>query len=311
MKKRIKFKENIAFAAFLVLFIVFTITSKFTLISPYNLKTIIDQTIQTIIGGLGVIFIIAMGSTDLSISGIAAVSATIGCLLVDRFGFWIMIPSTIIIGLAIGLMNGIIISKFKVSSFMCTLAMLIALKGILYYFISDSIIFTPVQLTNVNKLSYKVIILAALILVLGYIFEFTKLGRYCRAMGENETTAKSIGIDTNRVRVIAFVLSGFTASLVGIIQMANLGGASASMGQFMEMKVMMAIFLGGVLVTGGFSAKIYKLLIGAFTMTIIVNGLQLSGVKTEYSEAVEGVLLMIVLFATIYFNNKKMSSLNL
>ena len=68
-------------------------------------------------------------------------------------------------------------------------------------------------------------------------------------------------------------LIGLMGGFVGLFQVAKLGGSGASMGQFMEMRIMMAIFLGGVLVTGGMSAKIYRLAIGAFTSTIISNGL--------------------------------------
>ena len=73
-----------------------------------------------------------------------------------------------------------------------------------------------------------------------------------------------------------------------------------SMGVFFEMKVAMAIFLGGVLVTGGTSTKIYKVLLGSFSITIIVNGLALIGLsETQYSQTVEGLLLLLILFVTI------------
>ena len=73
----------------------------------------------------------------------------------------------------------------------------------------------------------------------------------------------------------------------------------------MEMRIMMAIFLGGVLVTGGFRTKIYKMIIGAFTISIVVNGLNLVDIDTNYSEAVHGILLMVILFITIFFYNRK------
>ena len=70
----------------------------------------------------------------------------------------------------------------------------------------------------------------------------------------------------------------------------------------------MAIFLGGVSVTGGFSARIYKLLIGSFTIVMIENGLTLCGVDSTLSSAIQGILLMLVLFATIYFERRSVAS---
>ncbi len=307
MKRRVELKNIISLITLIILFVVLMFTSEFRMVSAYNLRSVLDQTIQTIIGGLGVLFVIALGSIDLSIGALAAVSSTVGLVVAARFDtWWLMIPVTLIVALAVGILNGIIVSRFKVSSFMTTLAMLIGLRGVLNYFITDALLLAPAGLTSLNQyLWLKAGVMLVLLAIVGYVFEFTRLGRYCKAMGENEMTAKFIGINTTFTRIAAFAISGLMAGFVGLFQMAKLGGPSASMGSFMEMKVMMAIFMGSVLVTGGMSARIYKMLIGSFTITIIINGLLLSGVDTNYSAAVQGVLLMVVLFMTVYFNNKK------
>jgi ribose/xylose/arabinose/galactoside ABC-type transport system permease subunit len=107
------------------------------------------------------------------------------------------------------------------------------------------------------------------------------------------------------MRHIAFILSGLTASIMGIILISNVGGSSSTLGQFMEMKIQMAIFLGGFLVTGGMKSRIYKLILGSLSITVIVNGLMISGANGATTEAVEGILMMLILFLTI-----KMSKLN-
>jgi ribose/xylose/arabinose/galactoside ABC-type transport system permease subunit len=145
----------------------------------------------------------------------------------------------------------------------------------------------------------------ALIIIFGYIFEYTSFGYYCKGMGENESTMKSIGLNTVKIRHIAFILSGLTASIMGIILISSVGGSSSTIGQFMEMKIQMAIFLGGVLVTGGMKSRIYKLVLGSLSITVIVNGLIISGANGATSEAVEGILMMLILFLTI-----RMSGLN-
>ena len=109
------------------------------------------------------------------------------------------------------------------------------------------------------------------------------------------------GINVKRIRMTAFIISGFMAALFGIMQIVNVGGSTNSLCQFMEMRIQMAIFLGGVSVTGGFSARIYKLLIGSFTIVMIENGLTLCGWTPLCPVAIRAFLLMLVLFATILF----------
>ena len=114
--------------------------------------------------------------------------------------------------------------------------------------------------------------------------------------------ARYVGIPVIKTKITAFVLSGLTAAIASLFLVARLGGTSTTMGTFFEMKVMTAIYVGGVLVRGGETARTYKALIGAFVVMIIENGLKIMGyASSEVSEAVQGILLMIFLFLTIYF----------
>lgn len=299
MMRKIAWKDLMSLLLLLLMCVVFGIMSRGILFSTYNVKNLTEQSMQVIIGALGVIYVIAMGSTDLSVGGNAAVSATIACVLSEKFGFWIFVPACLLIGLTVGLLNGLIVSKCKVSSFMCTLAMLIALRGLLNVFTTDAVVLAPARLQALNRFPVKVAIVIAFILILGYVFEFTRFGYYCKAMGENEQMAIRMGIDAVKIRIGGFLLSGLMASFVGIFQLIQQGGSSSTMGSFMEMKVMMAVFLGGVMVTGGLGTKIYKMIIGAFMISLIVNGLYLGNVSTDYLNAVEGIMLMLVLYMTL------------
>jgi ribose/xylose/arabinose/galactoside ABC-type transport system permease subunit len=124
-------------------------------------------------------------------------------------------------------------------------------------------------------------------------------------MGENENTMKNIGLNTANIRHIGFVISGLTASIMGWVLISSTGGSSSTIGQFMEMKIQMAIFLGGVLVTGGMKSKLYKLVLGSLSITIIVNALTLSRVDGATSEIVEGFLLMVILFLTTGISKRR------
>jgi len=284
----------------IILVITFSITSQGKLLTPFNIKAICTQSIPVIIGGLGVMFIVAMGSSDLSVGAVAAVSATVGAYAGSKYGLWVMFPVTILIGILCGFILGMIVSRFHVSSFMASLAMLIGLRGFLnVLLVKWRQVYIPKGLTAINNFTANIIIAVVLIAIFGYIFEYTKFGYYCKGMGENENTMKSIGVDTAKIRHIAFILSGLTASIMGIVLISSVGGSSSTLGQFMEMKIQMAIFLGGVLVTGGMKSRIYKLILGSLSITIIVNGLIISGANGATSEAVEGILMMLILFLTL------------
>ncbi len=305
MKKKFSINTLIPILSFLILFCVFLIATRGTLVTPQNISNIVSQAFPVIIGGTGVLFVTAMGSTDLSVGANAALSATLGAMAASP---WAIFPVAIGTGMLVGALNGLWNSRCKMPSFMMTLAMLIGLRGLLNYFLASNLIYAPTVLISFNTFPVKLAIVAVLVVIFYYVFEYTKIGYYCRAIGENERTVIATGINVKRIRMTAFIISGFMAALFGIMQIVNVGGSTNSLCQFMEMRIQMAIFLGGVSVTGGFSARIYKLLIGSFTIVMIENGLTLCGVDSTLSSAIQGILLMLVLFATIYFERRSVAS---
>ena len=305
MKKKFSINTLIPIMSFLILFCVFLIATRGTLVTPQNISNIVSQAFPVIIGGTGVLFVTAMGSTDLSVGANAALSATLGAMAASHLGTWAIFPVAIGTGMLVGALNGLWNSRCKMPSFMMTLAMLIGLRGLLNYFLASNLIYAPTVLITFNTFPVKLAIVAVLVVIFYYVFEYTKIGYYCRAIGENERTVIAT---VKRIRMTAFIISGFMAALFGIMQIVNVGGSTNSLCQFMEMRIQMAIFLGGVSVTGGFSARIYKLLIGSFTIVMIENGLTLCGVDSTLSSAIQGILLMLVLFATIYFERRSVAS---
>ena len=160
----------------------------------------------------------------------------------------------------------------------------------------------PKGIGFVTSFGFTIILLIVLIAVVWFVFEYTKFGFYCKCIGENERTVHSVGINVKKIRMICFMISGFMAGVVGFIQICRVGGSTSTLCNMLEMKVQMAIFLGGILTTGGFSAKIYKLIIGSFTIVIIENGLTICGVSSALSEAIEGIVLVGILITTVYCN---------
>lgn len=268
---------------------------------PYNLRSILNQTVLYMFGGLGLIFVIAQGSIDLSQGSTLALVATISALLVNRFGLWIIFPSAIFFGALLGSINGVIISKLKVPSVTCTLAFSIAYRGLLPVFTRGGPIYVPFKLFDLYNFENMFPILVLLTLIFGYLFEYTKLGYYSKAIGENEVKARNSGVPVERTKIVGFMLCGIMAGIAGVFTLSRVGGVDVSLGSFFELEVMLAIFTGGVPVTGGMSTRIYRLFIGALTIGVLVNGLTLYGVSAALAEGMKGLLLIGLVFLTTRF----------
>ena len=282
------------------IFIIFTVASNGATLSSYNLKLLCTNVVPVIIGSLGCIFVIALGGTDISIGASAALCSSIAAVISAQTAGWVAIPVTIILSTALGALIGFIVTKFHVGSFMCTLAILIAGRGLLNFMLQQSSIAAPKGISFVTTFAFTIILLIALIVIVWFVFEYTKFGFYCKCIGENETTVHSVGINVKKIRIICFMISGLMAGIIGLVQICRVGGSTSTLCNMLEMKVQMAIFLGGILTTGGFSAKIYKLIIGSFTIVVIENGMIILGVSSALSEAIEGIILVAILITTVY-----------
>lgn len=305
MKKQSKFHllDIIPIFILVLLFLIFMIASKGTTVSVYNLKNMVVQVVPVIVGSLGCIFVVTLGGTDISIGASAALFSTLGILISEYTGVWAAIPLTLVFTTLLGFLVGIIVTRFKVSSFMTTLATLIAARGFLNFLLSKQVIYARDELSFVKNFGFSIGLLIGLSGIIWYVFEHTSFGYYCKCIGENERAVRAVGIKVKRIRILCFMISGFMAGIVGIITLCRVGGATSSLCNMLEMRVQMAIFLGGILVTGGFTAKIYKVIIGSVTIIVIENGLTVCQVSSSMSEAIEGILLIAILCMTIYCNN--------
>ena len=278
------------------IFIIFTVASNGATLSSYNLKLLCTNVVPVIIGSLGCIFVIALGGTDISIGASAALCSSIAAVISAQPAGWV----AILLSTALGALIGFIVTKFHVGSFMCTLAILIAGRGLLNFMLQQSSIAAPKGISFVTSFAFTIILLIALIVIVWFVFEYTKFGFYCKCIGENERTVHSVGINVKKIRIICFMISGLMAGIIGLVQICRVGGSTSTLCNMLEMKVQMAIFLGGILTTGGFSAKIYKLIIGSFTIVVIENGMIILGVSSALSEAIEGIILVAILITTVY-----------
>ena len=311
MKHKIKVADLIPVIGFVVIFLFFSVASGGKMFSRYNLMAILDQSMITIIVGCGALFVIAQGSTDMTVGVNLGLSGILATHLALATGIpFLIIPLACLFGAALGVINGVLVAKCKIPSFMLSIAELIGIRGLINYI--QTIIgaeYLSAEMRVLAESYIKIPMFIIIVVIMVYLFEFTKVGRYSRAIGENETTARFVGIPVDRMKIAAFGLSGLCAGYASVLAVAQILGTNMQMGVFLEMKVVMAIFFGGVLVTGGSSAKIYKVFLGALSITIIINGLALIGKSgTQVSQSVEGVLLLIIMLITMIVSRTRKPS---
>lgn len=291
---------------FFCMLVIFSITTGGGIFQPSNLMVILEQTLNTLIAGLGMLFVAGLGGTDItqgSLVGFAGACCTVAAL---NLGLVPAVLAALTAGLLSGLFQGIINARFKVPSFMCSLAMLIALRAMATVAMggSSSGLTVPGFIKAMDGNAVKITVVLVLIVIVAYVFNCTPFGAYCRAIGENENAVKFSGVNVTKIKVIAFALSGLFTGIASIFVLARVGGCSTTLGLGFEMRVMMAMFIGGIPVEGGSGTKLYKMVAGAFMITLLENGLVLTGSSGATTQLVRGIVLLAVVYLTLVMKRK-------
>ena len=289
---------------FVLVAVIFGIATKGNLFTPTNLMNLFSQSVPTIIAGLGMIFVAAMGSTDISCGVIVALVGCFGLMASTNVNPLLLIPVSLLIGVASGMLLGYINAKRKVSSFMASLAMMMAYRAIVNLVLSNTSYYLPDSLRFVDSMGFKIVSVIVLVVLIVYVFHYTRFGVYVKDIGENETAVKHTGVNVDAVKIAAFAISGLMAAIAGIYMVARLGGTNNTIGVGFEMKVMMALFIAGVPVQGGVGSKVYKLILGAPTIMMLENGLVLCGTSGAVTQLVRGLVLLAAVALTAYIGKR-------
>ena len=264
---------------------------------------------------IGMTFVIITGGIDLSVGSIVGLCGMVagGLILhgVDlQFGYTVffsvpeIIVITLVLGVVIGLLNGLLVTRLNVAPFIATLGTLYVARGAALL-LSDGSTFpnlegNPALGTTgyaflgagyVLHLPVSIWLLAALALVAGYLARSTPLGRQIFAVGGNERAAGLSGIRVNRVKLFVYMFSGFCAAIVGLIISSELMAAHPATGETFELNAIAAAVLGGTSMSGG-RGTVGGTVIGAFVIGILSDGLVMMGVSSFWQMVIKGVVII-------------------
>lgn len=299
-KKSINLRKIIPFVAFFIIFVFFSCVAFDRFFTYKNFMTIIQQTAVLAIVSLGVHFVIVTGAIDLSVGSIIAFSGIVGATFAQEYGFVGMLIG-IPVGSLVGLITGLIYTYMKIPSFIITLGIQMALRGVVVLYSHSNPVPLARDLMKMGRYPYIFIIMIVVFIVMYIIYNYTTFGRYCVAAGGNEHIAKLNGIATDRIRILIFVVSGTLAGLGGIIMASRLGAATPTVGTNFEVNCICAVALGGTPLSGGVGS-ILNTLVGAIVTSMLANGLTIMGASSEVQQIITG---LIVIFACYLSLDKK------
>ena len=279
-----------------------------------NVNTMLRQASALGVVTMGTIFVIATGCVDLSVAAIFQMSIGIFMLFVKRLGDGALVYgllASLAFGVAIGVVNGIIVTRYKVQSFLATLFTAAILGGVMRLVMGVTPLGVPpaalvgaIKGSLAGDLSNSVLIFIVVALAALVILRTTVWGRKVELIGLNPTASRFAGVDVNRVVTISFGFNGFLAALAGIMGAGAMGFADQmTLGSGMEMDALVASVLGGNFLGGG-KASVVGAVGGALAITVIINIVILFGFDIRYQYIVKGMLLLAVTFAAVLFNRR-------
>ena len=287
---------------FLLLLIVFSVLRPDVFPTGRNLKNIIEQVATLAIVASGVTVVMITGDFDLSVGAIASLVGVVAALLMKSgMGTFASILIAMALGTGAGLLNGLLIAYGGLSAFVGTLATMTAYGGVALLISKGTTIFALPENFRVlgqgsmGFLPISVLIMALTVLVVALLLEQTTYGRRLYAIGGNEEASFLSGIRTRQVRLIAFGVSGFFASLGGIVLTSRLFSAHPQAGSPFMLNAAAAVFLGMTAFREG-EANIWGTLLGVFIIGVMGNGLNILGINTYVQSILTGA---IIIFAVL------------
>lgn len=297
-------QQGLAFGTLIVLFIFFSLANP-AFLQWSNISGVLLATAVIGILAVGTTLVIITGGIDLSIGTGMTFAAVMTGTIITVFGMpmWLGILGGVVTGALMGAVNGANIVYLKVPPFIATLAMMMITQGLnmivsgvkpVYIQIDG---FQSIALgTLIPGLPNAVLILFGCALVASVVLTRTILGRYTFSIGSNEEATRLSGIDTNKWKILIYMSAGIFTGIAGVVLASRLGSAQPQLGAGYELQAIAAVVIGGTSMLGG-RGSILGTLIGALVMSVLINGLRIMSIQTEWQNVVVGIVILLAVFS--------------
>ena len=271
----------------------------FRYVSETNVALVLKAIPVLGVTALGVGVLMISGEFDLSVGSVYVVTSyALALLYLAGLPVWLAVALTLLIGGAIGVVNGLVTVRMAIPSFIATLGSMMVLRGLVRW-VSEgrSVSFHPpdgfvaIVTGSVLGINAEFVWYVVLVLVVGVILHRTRLGNHMYLVGGSEKTARAVGVDVSRVKITAFVFSSLGATLAGILSTTRVSSVTASQGIGFELKAITVCVIGGLFLTGG-RGTIIGIFVGACLMYTVEDVLLLLRAPGFYLEVFIGIILV-------------------
>jgi ribose transport system permease protein len=284
-------RRLVPYLALIIVIAFFGVTGGTRFLSVDNASFLLQQSAIIAIPAFGASLVIISGSIDLSVGSLVALTGMAAAIVGQQYGPLAGFAAAIAVGIGIGVVNGVGYAVLRVPSFMMTLGMLSVARGL-------TILISASQPTGVGP-SFQVIGhmpgLAILFVVcfIGatLLLDYTAIGRRTVAIGGQERVAELSGVPITRVKILIFTIAGFMAAIGGLALAARVGAATPDAATGFELTAIAAVVLGGTPLTGGVGSMT-NTVVGAFILSIILNGMIILGIPSEIQLIVQGLVIV-------------------
>lgn len=296
-KRRQILKRMLPFVGLAFVFFFFLIVTEGKLLNEQNRENLINQCFTLTIVCVGAAFVHGHGGSDFSIG------ATCGCAQLVMGALMTMTELPLAVCLLLGILTAVsgaailaaVSLYFKVPVFVGSMCIRYVFSGILLTATQKmSIFISQTEYGYMNNTWLKAVVLVVFIAVGYYLFEHHALGKSLRAIGGNLQTARQAGVKIKKNIFIAYVILGVCVGVAAMFQMFRNGSVTSNSGNGVEFNMMMAIVLGGFPMSGGDRSRLSSAIVGALTVTILVNGLTLWGVDANLVNGIKGLLFVAI-----------------
>jgi len=266
-----------------------------------NIMVILRQ--ASIIGVLavGMTFVIITGGIDLSSGHVVAASGAVLIFLQGNPDYPLIVPilACFVTATALGFINGLIITKFRLPAFIVTLAIGVMARSVAVYMVGGRSItgireapFTTIGAGSIGFVSYTLIVWVVLTLIAAYVLKYTKYGAYTYAVGGNETASKYAGISTNKVKIMAYGLTGLCAGITALLDFSFMASIAVPTSAYLyEFDAITAVIVGGTALSGG-RGKVLNTFFGVIIIISVNNLMVMLGISPYLGGAIRGLVIL-------------------
>ena len=293
-KRKIDIVTIIPFAGLVFVIVLFAALTGGKSLEWRNLNLVLNQAYSVVLLSLGATFIYACGCMDMAYGAVLGFTCMLGILVARATTFWIIVPTVLGVGLLCYFGTGTIVGLLALPPFVASMCMRYITNGVTTTVSNANGILAPVEIYAYDNWTIKLIVLIAMIAIIYTVFEYTKLGKVAKAIGGNMLTTEQSGHSVGKYRLLCYIVAGLMVGVAAFFNIARSGSVTSNTGTGLEMKVMTAVVLGGLPLSGGARSNVRCAIIGALTIAILTNGLVLIGASSELAQGIQGLIFLVV-----------------